>query len=130
MSTGETKHRKGTRVLRSDTGIAPNPDDVETENLRLEYGNAVSLYSTVLSVGYQRMLSLFALQAGLLVGVFSVQLYSHRIVLSIIGLIFGMLTVLTTEHFLQIFRMRFFHCLLYTSPSPRDGLLSRMPSSA
>ena len=22
------------------------------------------------------------------------------------------------------------HCLLYTSPSPRDGLLSRMPSSA
>eukprot|EP01016_Furgasonia_blochmanni_P043505 TRINITY_DN5925_c0_g1_i3.p1 TRINITY_DN5925_c0_g1~~TRINITY_DN5925_c0_g1_i3.p1 ORF type:complete len:712 (-),score=154.81 TRINITY_DN5925_c0_g1_i3:11-2146(-) len=25
---------------------------------------------------------------------------------------------------------RFFCCLLYTSPSPRDGLLSRMPSSA
>ena len=24
----------------------------------------------------------------------------------------------------------FEHCLLYTSPSPRDGLLSRMPSSA
>ena len=24
----------------------------------------------------------------------------------------------------------FFPCLLYTSPSPRDGLLSRMPSSA
>ena len=24
----------------------------------------------------------------------------------------------------------FRHCLLYTSPSPRDGLLSRMPSSA
>ena len=24
----------------------------------------------------------------------------------------------------------FFSCLLYTSPSPRDGLLSRMPSSA
>ena len=23
-----------------------------------------------------------------------------------------------------------FNCLLYTSPSPRDGLLSRMPSSA
>ena len=23
-----------------------------------------------------------------------------------------------------------FTCLLYTSPSPRDGLLSRMPSSA
>ena len=25
---------------------------------------------------------------------------------------------------------RFWVCLLYTSPSPRDGLLSRMPSSA
>ena len=25
---------------------------------------------------------------------------------------------------------RFVRCLLYTSPSPRDGLLSRMPSSA
>ena len=24
----------------------------------------------------------------------------------------------------------FWSCLLYTSPSPRDGLLSRMPSSA
>ena len=24
----------------------------------------------------------------------------------------------------------FINCLLYTSPSPRDGLLSRMPSSA
>ena len=24
----------------------------------------------------------------------------------------------------------FRYCLLYTSPSPRDGLLSRMPSSA
>ena len=24
----------------------------------------------------------------------------------------------------------FLNCLLYTSPSPRDGLLSRMPSSA
>ena len=26
--------------------------------------------------------------------------------------------------------VRYYHCLLYTSPSPRDGLLSRMPSSA
>ena len=24
----------------------------------------------------------------------------------------------------------YYRCLLYTSPSPRDGLLSRMPSSA
>ena len=26
--------------------------------------------------------------------------------------------------------VRYYSCLLYTSPSPRDGLLSRMPSSA
>ena len=29
-----------------------------------------------------------------------------------------------------IFQSPFELCLLYTSPSPRDGLLSRMPSSA
>ena len=29
-----------------------------------------------------------------------------------------------------IFFTFFYTCLLYTSPSPRDGLLSRMPSSA
>ena len=42
------------------------------------------------------------------------------------------------EHFSKLFnkiRLRVIHkpfiiCLLYTSPSPRDGLLSRMPSSA
>ena len=28
------------------------------------------------------------------------------------------------------FKAVVYHCLLYTSPSPRDGLLSRMPSSA
>ena len=27
-------------------------------------------------------------------------------------------------------RLKDYNCLLYTSPSPRDGLLSRMPSSA
>ena len=27
-------------------------------------------------------------------------------------------------------RLQIMGCLLYTSPSPRDGLLSRMPSSA
>ena len=36
----------------------------------------------------------------------------------------GYFTDKITEHALN------FICLLYTSPSPRDGLLSRMPSSA
>ena len=30
----------------------------------------------------------------------------------------------------RIYRNESISCLLYTSPSPRDGLLSRMPSSA
>ena len=30
------------------------------------------------------------------------------------------------DHFYPLYK----DCLLYTSPSPRDGLLSRMPSSA
>ena len=30
----------------------------------------------------------------------------------------------------RVIRLQFENCLLYTSPSPRDGLLSRMPSSA
>ena len=47
-------------------------------------------------------------------------------------------SLLLALHFLYLrFRLHFLvchthfrHCLLYTSPSPRDGLLSRMPSSA
>ena len=34
------------------------------------------------------------------------------------------------EHFCEQGSEVYFVCLLYTSPSPRDGLLSRMPSSA
>ena len=30
----------------------------------------------------------------------------------------------------ELVQSRLYGCLLYTSPSPRDGLLSRMPSSA
>ena len=32
--------------------------------------------------------------------------------------------------FILVFGVGALSCLLYTSPSPRDGLLSRMPSSA
>ena len=34
------------------------------------------------------------------------------------------------DNTMQDILIRFKSCLLYTSPSPRDGLLSRMPSSA
>ena len=34
------------------------------------------------------------------------------------------------QRYAEIFKPELGTCLLYTSPSPRDGLLSRMPSSA
>ena len=37
---------------------------------------------------------------------------------------------LLTKNVKLIGKPSLFGCLLYTSPSPRDGLLSRMPSSA
>ena len=38
--------------------------------------------------------------------------------------------IATTDFFMPIVDDPYEFCLLYTSPSPRDGLLSRMPSSA
>ena len=34
------------------------------------------------------------------------------------------------DYFMGKYLEPYYYCLLYTSPSPRDGLLSRMPSSA
>ena len=42
----------------------------------------------------------------------------------------GEATVNALEAYLKAIFERVDSCLLYTSPSPRDGLLSRMPSSA
>ena len=41
----------------------------------------------------------------------------------------GKLSVTDAKRILDI-SVSAYNCLLYTSPSPRDGLLSRMPSSA
>ena len=38
--------------------------------------------------------------------------------------------VLSAGHGSMLLYSLLYFCLLYTSPSPRDGLLSRMPSSA
>ena len=49
-------------------------------------------------------------------------------------LVLGILTVVYVSNFVdrQVINVlaQYIICLLYTSPSPRDGLLSRMPSSA
>ena len=44
-----------------------------------------------------------------------------------IMIVIGLTSWMGTARFV---RASFLSCLLYTSPSPRDGLLSRMPSSA
>ena len=45
-------------------------------------------------------------------------------------MVFAIKGITLALHF-YLFQFKLFNfCLLYTSPSPRDGLLSRMPSSA
>ena len=48
----------------------------------------------------------------------------------VLGLVHGVNTFLDAVTSPGNARTLIFSCLLYTSPSPRDGLLSRMPSSA
>jgi hypothetical protein len=85
-------------------------DDIspELKVLLVEYQSAVQLYNTVLNVGYQRMLALFALHGGLLAAVFSVGAYTAKIVLAVTGFLFSLLTVATIEHFIQIYLLRLF----------------------
>ena len=52
---------------------------------------------------------------------------------SLLDIVLGKLTeskVIKNEHIYLSVHEEIQTCLLYTSPSPRDGLLSRMPSSA
>ena len=49
------------------------------------------------------------------------------------GVSFSVETTLSTRSYINLIHQaqsQGYSCLLYTSPSPRDGLLSRMPSSA
>ena len=57
------------------------------------------------------------------------QLISRKRATAHILLFFLMATQVVNAVF-HIFFSLYYSCLLYTSPSPRDGLLSRMPSSA
>ena len=54
------------------------------------------------------------------------RLLKERIIFITGGIEDGMATLVVA----QLLFLEAENCLLYTSPSPRDGLLSRMPSSA
>ena len=43
---------------------------------------------------------------------------------------FTTITLIFVTAIIGVYYAKYEGCLLYTSPSPRDGLLSRMPSSA
>ena len=60
----------------------------------------------------------------LLLSVVLIELRSHLQLRQIRGMILGGVIAVP----IGVFALK--ACLLYTSPSPRDGLLSRMPSSA
>ena len=47
-----------------------------------------------------------------------------------VGAVAGFMTAVNTNNIFLAIIVGVLSCLLYTSPSPRDGLLSRMPSSA
>ena len=55
--------------------------------------------------------------------------WAIKLTMAITGLIFGLFVLGHMVGNLKIF-MPLNICLLYTSPSPRDATLSRMPSSA
>ena len=59
-------------------------------------------------------------------------LSSDYLIFRCVGLPFYLVNMHSTAVLrgLKVAKITFYSCLLYTSPSPRDGLLSRMPSSA
>ena len=62
-----------------------------------------------------------------------ITIFPHNIVSTVTPLFVPFIGWVSTSFLpnsLQLFTVRVSTCLLYTSPSPRDGLLSRMPSSA
>ena len=78
-------------------------------------------------------LGVFLLLAGLFfyLGVSMTGEASLRVMLGNLSVtLMFLLPLLTMRHFAEEQRAGTFDCLLYTSPSPRDNRVSRMPSSA
>ena len=69
-----------------------------------------------------------ALSSGLMDGIPFSALVLMVTVTTVLGLLVAIPSMIGYNALVN--RIRGMVCLLYTSPSPRDGLLSRMPSSA
>ena len=94
----------------------------------MDFLNAFIVFSNFVfipALAYGSQLALGALGVTLIYGILRFSNFAHGDTMA-----FGaMITVLATW-WLQSIGVNLGPCLLYTSPSPRDGLLSRMPSSA
>src|SRR5680860_1222475 len=83
----------------------------------------VIAYAAVTLPRFVGVIAITALSSGLGAWLFG---EPNTVVIGASGVIFGLLGFLLFRGLTE----RSPGCLLYTSPSPRDGLLSRMPSSA
>mgnify|MGYP003311475186 CR=1 FL=1 len=99
---------------------------------------SLSMINVADSVALQFTLPFFTM--GFAIWVLGEKIYSHRLIATLVGF-FGVLIIVrpgfTDLSYGIVFALAAaaFHaisdtCLLYTSPSPRDATLSRMPSSA
>ena len=78
-----------------------------------------------------QMMKVFVLMTGLTVLLVVAGGYLGGPDGALIALVFAVIMNVGAYWFSDRAVLKMYHaCLLYTSPSPRDGLLSRMPSSA
>ena len=100
-------------VIEMDTyrGAVNDADDIRTRKLDFE----IPIYVWI---------NKDAASAGALISIACDSIYMSS------GASIGAATVVTGDGAQAPDKYQSYICLLYTSPSPRDGLLSRMPSSA
>ena len=87
----------------------------------------LNTFATFLLCGYTKLLFV---SVNLLVGVHSYESSGHPIPNSTVLLYDPTIRFFHSEHIPYVVLALSVICLLYTSPSPRDATLSRMPSSA
>ena len=140
LAPDSTRAAAGPRMDATVAGVRATADTLPRRRraVAIEYSDAYSTRQTIHKISSMAMLPLFAAQyvSGqqlMLHGADAAPWArsSHGVLAGAVGTLFAVNTV-TGGLNLWEGRKDPNHraCLLYTSPSPRDGLLSRMPSSA